>query len=284
MTKTFKEFLAEDDAAPTNVTGPAIADKDTPLTTKPLKRDPPEGQEGDDDTPEVSVDEVDAPNPDSETPSFQVGSWANRVQFTVPDEQYQALKYGRPKYSRWSNFVAQNDFQAAVAKVLYRDGQAMITSAGSGASIFLTHKINARQLDDMLSMSEDFNPDESVPMDVPDTDSNDEYYDPSYDYATDELGYSDSDADVFGNVVVLFFVMLDQSVDNVSLDDVLQNSIDTTNQVSDQLGLNKTTDAMVSDIKDYLAANFDFGDDSDDAVGPNGTTPQDTSDQVLGGT
>lgn len=72
-------------------------------------------------------------------PMFTAKRFGKRAEFEVPHDVYEAAKNGRNRGDRWDKFIENADLQGAVRKVLYEEGNCLITSQKTGAAVLLRH-------------------------------------------------------------------------------------------------------------------------------------------------
>lgn len=108
-------------------------------------------------------------------------------------------------------------------------------------------------------------------------DSDDEFYDPAYDYAMDELGYDEDNSDLFANIVMSFFTLyfdgFGDEDEEYTVCDLMKQAVDAVDDFSKENGYNISTEELVNDVKDYISAGFELeecddeeedGDEDDD--------------------
>lgn len=241
MTKTFNKFLKENEAA-VNTTGEGIASKDNPL--------------------------------------FQVSRFANKKEFTVPHDHYETIKHGRDKHTKWDSKLPHPDIQAAVKKELYGKGVCIITSDKTKLSVILKHDKASRAVSESVEEAawiivEDFDKlNESAELTFGD-DSDDEFYDPAYDYAQEHLGYNEDDCDLFAQIVLAFFDKMFSTDDgsddegaseittDVNVKSILAQAVRDVDDGSRSAGLNLSNPEMVKAAMKYLDVGFELSESTD---------------------
>jgi len=207
------------------------------------------------------------------------GGWDDHV---VPEDHYMTIRNGRERLAKWKTHLPNPDIKAAVQKSLYRDGCCLITNAKTGLSVVLKHAIQRRaqkaqdidatmmayesteQEDESIEDFTVFDESQVMPLIVEagelyefDADEDEEYIQ-AYGYYFEDMGKTDDESDVFGQIVACFFDNLYTSDDEAATIDSLFNAAVTEVKAgSDSLGLNDVTIEIIHDAKKYIEENYD---------------------------
>ena len=269
--KSFREYLQESEVA-VNLAGDSVANKETPLIKKPLKRDPELVKEAENEDKAFSY-------------QYSKGKWAGYSEFKIPDTLYRSIRLGKEKYGSWDAFMPPTELRKSIQGILYKSGAAVLTSDVSGQSVILRHKRNQRiKFDQELALSESFEDilinsfdmmneceecNFTCGADEDELSAFDHAYDAAWDYATDELGYSEDHADVFADIVTGFlFEYHNSDEEELDMDALFDQVVLLIRQASFDERLPTPNEDVIEDAKDYLIDYFDLTDSGDiDSLG-----------------
>lgn len=255
--KTLSDYLLQESAPATNVVGAAIASTESPAAKRHKK---------DCDCEVCLASRI--------SEQYVESKFGQTRQFTIPHAEYENIKFGRVRYSKWSSFLSQPDFRERVRQILYGKGSVVLTSDYTGASVILKHNRMSRQkkLQEILESEDIIEIEEAEIINeaqdlVFGDDDDDEFYDPAYDYAFDELGYDETHSDLFANLVLAFFYIWTDTFDDdntdvddkesITVEDIAQAAAEFVDEEALELGhKEKTSPETVQELVRYIEDNF----------------------------